>query len=341
MAEAFEGGLKIATIFIEINQLRIALSTPFAEKYDRFCERWASWIVPRPSKRSISILITAQSTEKGIRKAYREAYLNPPRGYDVLFPTAGSLTKIKIKPHQLRADILFERRLLDTHALHFAVLEVVLQNFMRRLNFFPLHAASVVQGGRSVLILGESGAGKSTTAALFLLAGFQPLSDDYPIGCLRNGDAMVLGREKGVLICHSGMRYYEVFSQLKDLGQKRPWDPHKRLLCPADPCSSGSENHSGNIKMVLFPEVKSGARSRFERLGREEALVSLLAQKPIGLSEYLNDQKAINLLFQFYDTVSRRASCYKLILGKDRGKIPALIQKLIKREGTWDETQKK
>src|SRR4051812_11787740 len=42
----------------------------------------------------------------------------------------------------------------------------------------PLHAACVGREGRGVLLMGESGAGKSTVALLCLLAGFEFLSED-------------------------------------------------------------------------------------------------------------------------------------------------------------------
>jgi hypothetical protein len=42
----------------------------------------------------------------------------------------------------------------------------------------PLHAACVGRNGRGVLLMGESGSGKSTVALLCLLAGFEFLSED-------------------------------------------------------------------------------------------------------------------------------------------------------------------
>ncbi len=48
----------------------------------------------------------------------------------------------------------------------------------RRKGFTPLHASSVTIGGRAIALLGEAGAGKSTTAAALALRGWPVLCED-------------------------------------------------------------------------------------------------------------------------------------------------------------------
>jgi hypothetical protein len=54
----------------------------------------------------------------------------------------------------------------------------VLGFVLRALDVLALHASAVIVDGEAVLLLGESGAGKSTTAAALALRGHAPLSDD-------------------------------------------------------------------------------------------------------------------------------------------------------------------
>jgi hypothetical protein len=49
---------------------------------------------------------------------------------------------------------------------------------LRQRGFLPLHASAVAIDGKAVLFLGESGAGKSTTAAAFHSRGHDVLADD-------------------------------------------------------------------------------------------------------------------------------------------------------------------
>lgn len=57
---------------------------------------------------------------------------------------------------------------------------------------FPLHASAVEIGGRAVAFMGDSGAGKSTTAAALLQLGHPLLSDDVSVIDLSGESAMLL-----------------------------------------------------------------------------------------------------------------------------------------------------
>ncbi|MBR5093082.1 MAG: hypothetical protein IKX32_06385 [Bacteroidales bacterium] len=63
------------------------------------------------------------------------------------------------------------------------------------LGALPVHASTVVNSGRAVLCLGESGTGKSTHTGLWIkhIEGSYLLNDDSPIVSIENGEAVVYG----------------------------------------------------------------------------------------------------------------------------------------------------
>jgi len=61
------------------------------------------------------------------------------------------------------------------------ILGLAFSAIIHQRGLLPLHASSLVKEGKAVLICGESGAGKSTTAAALLQHGFELLSDDISL----------------------------------------------------------------------------------------------------------------------------------------------------------------
>jgi hypothetical protein len=139
----------------------------------------------------------------------------------------------------------------------------------------PLHATSVVVGGKAVVFLGNSGFGKSSLAACFLLAGHPLLTDD-----------LLMLRE-----CPEGFRAYpgppriKLFPDMarKHLGkgvtgppmnlesEKRiiTLEPHQRCLTPVP---------LGAIYALASPrEVARKQRIRIDEMSSRQAFVALVA----------------------------------------------------------------
>lgn len=66
----------------------------------------------------------------------------------------------------------------DPRALRMVLLGRVMACLLRQRGWVPLHASAVRVEGRAILFLGDSGAGKSTTAAAFIPAGHAAIADD-------------------------------------------------------------------------------------------------------------------------------------------------------------------
>src|SRR5579863_7665772 len=67
---------------------------------------------------------------------------------------------------------------VDPDAVRMVLLGRMMAYLLRQRGWLPLHASGVAVDGCAVLFLGESGAGKSTTAAAFHARGHQVITDD-------------------------------------------------------------------------------------------------------------------------------------------------------------------
>jgi hypothetical protein len=87
----------------------------------------------------------------------------------------------------------------DAAALRAVLLGKLMAYLMRQRGCLPLHASGVVIDGCAVLFLGESGAGKSTTAAALYARGHRVIADD--VGAVR-----AVGRGIELQSAWSGLR---------------------------------------------------------------------------------------------------------------------------------------
>ena len=110
-------------------------------------------------------------------------------------------------PEQRRAIVVVsEDMLAHPYHLRSSLLEfVVFILAARGLGLVPLHAACIGAEGRGVLLLGDSGSGKSTMALLTLLRGLELLAEDavfvQPEGMLATGVANYLHLRDSALGC--------------------------------------------------------------------------------------------------------------------------------------------
>jgi serine kinase of HPr protein (carbohydrate metabolism regulator) len=70
---------------------------------------------------------------------------------------------------------------------------------------YGLHAGAVERAGTSLLIVGNSGCGKTTTAVVLVRSGWRYLSDDAVLLCAQDGAVEALAFSRG-FSCTPGMR---------------------------------------------------------------------------------------------------------------------------------------
>ncbi|XRD89784.1 serine kinase [Dyella nitratireducens] len=101
-------------------------------------------------------------------------------GMDLLFGVINAANYVVISPRQRQALVVASEDMLAfPYHLRYELIEfAVFVLAARCLGLVPLHAACVGREGRGVLLLGDSGAGKTTLALHGLLEGMEFLSED-------------------------------------------------------------------------------------------------------------------------------------------------------------------
>jgi hypothetical protein len=113
-----------------------------------------------------------------------DAHEPPPvqmqSGMELLFGVINGANYVAISPRQRRALIVASEDMLAfPYHLRYELIEFAVYVLAARcLGLVPLHGACVGRDGRGVLLLGDSGAGKTTLALHGLLHGLEFLSED-------------------------------------------------------------------------------------------------------------------------------------------------------------------
>lgn len=134
----------------------------------------------RVSARSPRLLVRLQLTRRQRRSSAAPPPLNTYAGPGFLCGAIDESNLAVISPAQRSALVVVSRDMLR-HAYHlrYELIEFAVYVLAARaLRLVPLHAAAVGLRGRGLLLMGDSGAGKSTIALHCLLQGLGLLSED-------------------------------------------------------------------------------------------------------------------------------------------------------------------
>lgn len=162
-----------------------------------------------------------------------------------------------------------------------------------------VHAAGVVsREGGAWLVVGDARAGKSTTCANLVSAGWGYLSDDQ----------VVLVETPGGTVAEGWLRPFHVDAGWADggiTGQRTEIDPVA--------LERGCWKRLAPVRGLLFPSVHPDERSDLRPLGPVDALAGLVRQTPWFLARR---ETASNVLALLHRTVQANAA-YRLRLGLD------------------------
>lgn len=159
------------------------------------------------------------------------------------------------------------------------VIRPILQGFV--LAFYRLkvlHGAAVSRGARTFLLLGDTGAGKSTTAIQLMEAGYDLLSDDGPLFTLHDGCAYALSSLDYLHISDDTLR---LFPALRPhvVGRRDQWG--KWAVSLADLCPAASRSLPRLVTDVVQLRRGPVRAPKVSRLDRRRVLQDLVSESMI------------------------------------------------------------
>jgi hypothetical protein len=220
----------------------------------------------------------ARAPSGGGRKAARSGEIPPIEmlsGADFLGATTSASDFVVLSAAQRTGLIVVSPRLLrSAYHVRYELLEFAVFTLATRVQgFVGLHAACVGRGGRGLLLMGESGAGKSTAALHCLLRGLEFLSEDsvfvVPDSLLATGianfahvrrdslrfvppEAQVLIRRSPVIKRRSGVEKFEIDLRRREFNSaRRPLEIAACVFMTAQRTNEAGAAGSGSLASPL------------------------------------------------------------------------------------------
>ncbi len=183
-------------------------------------------------------------------------------------------------------------------------------------DFQPVHSACVSRENRGVLIVGQGGSGKSTTALACLQANFDYLGDDFILADSASATAFSLYNV--AKIDENSQHFFQGFGDYRNL----PGDDEKVQLYLTEQLPEQMAKQT-SIKAILVPKVVNSASTEFHALSHQDVLQALA---PSTL-ELLNSNGS--RAFQKMARMCRNIPGYAMHLSRDMAEIPNSIAQLL------------
>ncbi|MDD8026041.1 MAG: hypothetical protein PHI34_05975 [Acidobacteriota bacterium] len=200
------------------------------------------------------------------------------------------------------------------------LVNLILILHVRAFGMFCLHAASLADRGRGVLLVGPSGCGKTTTAAALMRGGFTLLSDEITaVAAGGDGETRIEGILFPPRLC--GPAKPELETLEAGLGFERTDNKHALRLEPA--IARRGIGRAVPPRAVLFLELPAGRPSRHELIPADEGegFERLLGQV-LDPTMAAQPQRILVGLCALLDG----CPYYRLRLGTDLGSLPELVR---------------
>lgn len=234
------------------------------------------------------------------------------------FPRWGTLT-VDLAGGVIRGELLPEA--LDHYGAFDDMVIIALGPLLRRRGFFTVHAFAAAKDGRAALLVGDIGAGKTTTGFSLLSAGWKLVSNDSPL-LSQDQSGVIVSAYPGLLAAYDDTlaRFPVLHPFMGATG-----DPPAKRAFPADSAFANVWQRQARAQALLFPKITPGPEaSRAESLSPRDALLALL---PNSIERWDRDYIAPHLAI--LQALVQQASAYRLFLAPDLSELPDLIGNLL------------
>ena len=204
---------------------------------------------------------------------------------------------------------------LDRYGVFEDLLAIGLSPHLRRRGLFLIHAFAAAYQGQAVLLIGGSGAGKTTTGMALLDQGWQLLSNDSPI---LNAASQVL-QYPGVLAAFP--ETLQRFEMTRPLAQDVP--AGQKILAAAEDLWPGIWLPHAPIGALIFPQIEDRAAHQLEPLTPPDALRRML---PHAVEQW--DRAMIPDHLALLTEMAKNCPAFVLHLGPEVDTIPGLLSRI-------------
>jgi hypothetical protein len=291
-------------------------------------ERWVATFAPRPAPAPAAP--TDLSLRLSLASAVPPAPARPPafQQGELLsyYVTAEAVVAHFPRFGQLRLDLAagtttgeMTSAALATHGVFEDLLAISLSPHLRRRGRYLLHAFAAAPrtgpaAGRAALIIGDIGAGKTTTGLALLHAGWQLLSNDSPI--LAAGQTLRALAYPGLLSA-----YPDTLARFPELAALVPPPaPRQKTLFAAEAVYPAVWLEDAPPGALLLPRIEPRAEHALERLEPPDALRQIL---PHAIEQW--DRAAIPAHLALLTQLVQTTPAYRLRLAPYTETLPDLI----------------
>lgn len=234
------------------------------------------------------------------------------------FPRWGTLD-VGLDAGAVQGELLPEA--LDHYGAFDDMVIIALGPLLRRRGFFALHAFAAAQEDRAALLVGDIGAGKTTTGLSLLAAGWKLVSNDSPLVC-QDATGITVCAYPGLLAAYDDTlaRFPALHRFMGKIG-----DPPAKRAFPAGVAFADVWQRRARPGVLLFPQVTPGlATSYAEPLSPRDALLALV---PNSIERW--DKLYIAPHLAMLQALVQQCPAYRLLLAPDVPALPGLISRLL------------
>lgn len=211
------------------------------------------------------------------------------------------------------------RAALDSYGVLEDLIAIGLSPHLRRRGKFLIHAFAAAKKGRALLLVGNVGAGKTTTGLALLQSGWRVLSNDSPI-VDESGDILSY---PGLLAAYPDTMQRFAATRKLATGGTAPSAAGK-ITIAAETLWPNVWTARARPVVVCFPQIDAQGEHRLQPLPAPETLRRLL---PHAVEQW--DKEMIPAHLAILRRLAESAPGYILHLGPDVASIPNLLERLV------------
>lgn len=240
-----------------------------------------------------------------------------------LFPGWG---RLHVHLTQEKIQGVFARSAITTYGIFEEMILIALAPLLRRRGYYTVHAFAAAVDGRALLILGDTGAGKTTTGISLLAGGARLVANDTPLLCANSEATPTLHAYPGLLSAYpDSIARFPQLQHLLSTGEQLRLNGSAKISFAADAVWPEVWAWQAQPAALVFPQITSGLQhSHLQTLTSHEALRRLISQ---SIEDW--DVEMIPSQLRALSQLVQRVPAYQLYLAPDIQQLPDLLLPLL------------